>query len=182
MSLNRFYTLFTALLFAVVLQAQPYWQKGVRMAHAGGMAMLSGTAHQMTNAYVNLEVGTSALLTDRSALGFETALSRTPMTAAVEMKWYVGHVVYGRSDLKTSVLLEGHGGLQSTQNWTVTGTTFGNNYSRAGVGAQCTHWFSSSVGVYVWPQLDRTNAGPSGLWEWQLKLPVGVQWAWYNKR
>jgi hypothetical protein len=55
---------------------------------------------------------------------------------------------------------------------------FGRQTTAIGVGAQYTYWLTSSVGNYLRPQMNRTNSGPSGLWDWQMIAPVGLQVSW----
>jgi hypothetical protein len=87
----------------------------------------------------------------------------------------------GASDQGFSLLLDAHVGMAYHQNQTVMGGSFSSSDMKVGMGAQCTWWVSQGTGIYLWPQLSKTNGGPSGLWEWQLMLPIGVQWNWQQK-
>lgn len=175
-----------ALLFLLLLAtagfSQPVWQPGTRLAHAGGSAMLTAYQGSMTNATLDLDAGTAYFLTPRLALGGELSYEMSPYLKGLEGTARVSYLALGREDLKHSLLVGVHGTWEERRMQTVTGGSFARSYQAAGVHAQYTYWLTSSVGLYVWPHLNRTNAGPSGTWEWQLMLPLGVQWAWQRRR
>ncbi|MEY2963405.1 MAG: hypothetical protein RL754_666 [Bacteroidota bacterium] len=180
MDLRRFYTILLFSVLSMIAQAQPYWQKGVNLGQFSAAANLNVLDRHAVDANANLKIGTATFLSPRWAVGATATATRTPMTQSLGTTAHLQYKTFGRSDLRHSLLLGTFAGGTQNTNWTLTGTTFGNRAVLAGVSAQYTYWMSSSVGIYVWPHLARTNGGPSGLWEWSLNLPVGVQWAWYK--
>ena len=62
MTRSRFYALFLTLFFAGASYAQPYWQKGTRLATFSGTANLDGFVGGVTNAGFNAAAGTALFL------------------------------------------------------------------------------------------------------------------------
>ena len=181
MSIHRFSHLWVALLFTVAAHAQPYWQKGSRLASIGGSAFLTGMSSDLTNALLSLQGGSCAFLTPTTAIGLEASIDLASMTQTYATTGRVHFMASGASDQDFSLLLDAHVGMAYHENQTVMGESFNSSDVKVGVGAQCTWWVSQGTGIYLWPQLSKTNGGPSGLWEWQLSLPIGVQWNWHQK-
>lgn len=180
MSASRFYLLLSALIFSLVSAAQPYWQKGTQLQYVTGIAEVEGLGSSFTNGRAAITAGSSTFFTDNIAWGLEATLDRAPLTGTYEVKTFVQRKVYGASDLRSSLLLDLHVGMETSQSRTLSGSTFGSQSAGVGVGMQYTHWISTRVGLYIWPQVYRTNGGTSGLWDWQLNLPIGLQWAMYR--
>lgn len=181
MSIHRFSHLWVALFLTVAAHAQPYWQKGTRLASVGGSAFLTGTSSDLTNARLALQGGSCAFVTPTTAIGLEASTDLSPMTQTYATMGRIHFLASGASDRDFSLLLDAHVGMAYHDNQTVMGGSFSSSDMKVGVGAQCTWWVSQGTGIYLWPQLSKTNGGPSGLWEWQLMLPIGVQWNWLQK-
>jgi len=180
MSIRRFSHLFLLLLLSLSAYAQPYWQKGTVLESVGGSAFVTGTTSNLTNARLTLQANSCSFITPKVALGLGASTDLSPLTQTYATMGRVHFLASGASDQKFSLLLDVHAGLAYHTSQTVTGGSFSSSDMRAGLGAQCTWWVSQSTGIYLWPQLDKTNGGPSGLWEWQLMLPIGVQWNWHK--
>lgn len=176
MSASRFYLLLSALIFSLISSAQPYWQKGTQLQYLSGFGTLEGLGSSFTNGRFTATAGSSLFLDDLHAVGVEASIDRAPLTGTYTVKTFVQRKVYGASDRRSSLLLDLHVGLEASQSRTLSGSTFGSQNGGVGLGMQYTYWYSSRVGFFIWPQIYRTNAGTSGLWDWQLNLPVGLQW------
>ena len=180
MSIRRFSHLFLLLLMSLATYAQPYWQKGTVLESVGGSAFISGTASNLTNARLAIHANSCTFITPKVALGLGASADLSPLTQSYATMGRAHFLVSGASDRAFSVLLDAHLGLAYHKNFPVVGESWSTSDMRAGLGVQYTWWVSQSTGVYLWPQLDKTNGGPSGLWEWQLMLPIGVQWNWHK--
>lgn len=182
MRISRFYLLVITVFFTGVLFAQPRVQKGTRMAYTGGYASLQGLGGSLSNAGIAVDGGTSIFLTQKLALGCGFEYDWAPLTASSTGKIRLQRLVYGNTDTRSSLLFDIHSELQQSMSTTLSGSRFGSRSAGVGLGMQYTWWLSESAGIYVWPQMSRTNGGPSGLWEWQLYLPIGVQWTWQKRK
>lgn len=181
MTRSRFYALFLTLFFVGASYAQPYWQKGTRLATFSANASLDGLGGDLTNAGFTTASGTSIFFNENLALAVDGTFNWAPLSQSLEASWRLQNKIFGASDQNHSVIMDVHGTLGQNMNTTLSGEMFGRRMSALGVGVQYTYWFSSSVGLYIWPQLNRTNGGPSGLWDWQMVAPVGLQLSWQHK-
>ena len=182
MRVTRFYLLIITVLFTGVLMAQTAVQKGTRMSYLGGHASLQGLGGNLSNAGISVDGGTSFFVAPKLALGIGLEYDWAPLTAS-----YVGNIrlqrlVYGNVNTRSSLLFDVHSELYQSMSTTLSGSRFGSRSGGAGLGIQYTWWLSERAGIYFWPQMSRTNGGPSGLWEWQLFLPFGVQWIWQKRK
>jgi len=178
MTRSRFYALFLTLFFAGASYAQPYWQKDTRLATISGTANLDGFVSGVTNAGFNAAAGTALFLDAKWAVGFGGKYRWAPLSQSMEASVRLQNLVYGASNTPHSLLLDLHATFGNNMNTTLSGDMFGRQTTAFGVGAQYTYWLTSSVGIYLWPQMNRTNSGPSGLWDWQMIAPVGLQVSW----
>lgn len=181
MRLNRFYALIFIAFFTLQTKAQPYYQKGTQMVHATGGLSAESWANQMTNMTFSSTCGSSLFFTPKTALGFEAGYRWTPLTSTVQTTYRAQRLLLGSSTKNYSLIGEVHTRLKENNNRTLTGATFGSKVIGWGAGAQFTFWLSARTGIYVWPQVTRTNGGPSGLKQWEFILPVGLQWSWQHK-
>lgn len=181
MSWSRFSALFITLFITVLSYAQPQWQKGTRLAALSANSSLDGLGGGITNAGFSSSVGTSIFFNEKIALAVDGKYRWAPLSQSMEASWRLQNRILGAPEFKHSIIMDVHGTLGQNMNTTLSGEMFGRRMSAWGVGAQYTYWFSSSVGLYVWPQLNRTNGGPSGLWDWQMIAPVGLQLSWQRK-
>ena len=182
MRVTRFYLLIITVLFTGVLMAQTVVQKGTRMSYLGGHASLQGLGGNLSNAGLSVASGNSFFATPKIALGFGFEFDWAPLTASYVGKIRLQRLVYGNADRRSSLLFDVHSELQRSMSTTLSGSRFGSRSGGAGLGMQYTWWLSETAGIYFWPQMSRTNGGPSGLWEWQLYLPFGVQWTWQKRK
>ena len=178
MTRSRFYALFLTLFFVGASYAQPYWQKGTRLATFSGTANLDGFVGGVTNAGFNTAAGTALFLDEKWAVGFGGKYRWAPLSQSMEASVRLQNLVYGASNIPHSLLLDLHATFGNNRNTTLSGDMFGRQTTAIGVGTQYTYWLTSSVGIYLWPQMSRTNSGPSGLWDWQMIAPVGLQVSW----
>jgi len=182
MRLNRFYALLLTALFAANMNAQPYYQKGTRMLQASGSLAASGRGSAISNMLLTSSVGTSVFFTPKTGVAAEVLYRWAPLTQTLQTTYRAQRLLYGRSDLKHSVIADVHGLLRVNMNRTLSGEMFGSNVSGLGAGVQYAYWPNAHLSVYVWPQISRTNGGPSGLPNWEFYAPIGLQWSWLHKR
>ena len=182
MRLNRFYTLLLTIFFVANSQAQPYYQKGTQLFHVSGVASAEGRGSSISNMSFTSTAGTSLFFTPKTGLGGEISYRWAPFSQTLQTTYRAHFLLYGRSDLKHSLIADVHGLLRSNMNRTLSGEMFGSNVSGAGAGLQYAYWPNAHTSVYVWPQISRTNGGPSGLARWELYMPIGLQWSWQHRR
>ncbi|HCP40284.1 MAG TPA: hypothetical protein DIT65_00680 [Cryomorphaceae bacterium] len=178
MTRSRFYALFLTFFFTGVSYSQPYWQKGTRLATISSNANLDGLESGFTNAGINTSAGGALFLDEKWAIGVDGKYRWAPLSQSIEASVRFQNLVYGASNSGHSLLLDIHLTAGNNMNITLSGDMFGRRTTAIGLGAQYTYWLSSSVGIYLWPQVNRTNSGPSGLWDWQMITPVGLQLSW----
>lgn len=181
MRLNRFYALILIAFFTLQAHAQPYYQKGTQLVHATGTLSAESWGNQMTNLSFSATSGSSLFFTPKTALGFEAGYRWAPLTMTVQTTFRAQRLLLGSSTNRHALIGEVHGRLKENNNRTLSGTNFGSKVAGWGAGVQYTYWLSAGAGVYVWPQLTRTNGGPSGLKQWEFILPIGLQWSWQHK-
>lgn len=182
MTRSRFYALFLTLFSVAASYAQPSWQKGTRLATISANTSLDGLGGDLTNAGFTAVSGTSMFFNENLALAVDGKYNWAPLSQSMEANWRLQNKILGASDLQHSLIVDVHGTLGQNMNTTLSGSMFGRQMTALGLGAQYTYWFSSNVGLYIWPQLNRTNGGPSGLWDWQMVAPVGLQLSWQHKK
>ena len=175
---SRIYLLIIFLFVMSAAHAQPYWQQGTKTAYGSASTNLEGLASGLTNAGANICVGYGNLFTDKTAYGIEFCARWAPLTGGYVGRARLQKLAYGSSVTNSSVWLGAFVEYEQNLNMTITGDMFGSVNQGIGVGAQYTYWLTANAGIYFWPQISRTNGGPSGLWDFQLIAPVGVQVAW----
>src|SRR5210317_940892 len=134
MSIHRFSHLWVALFLTVTAHAQPYWQKGTRLASVGGSAFLTGTSSDLTNARLALQGGSCAFVTPTTAIGLEASTDLSPMTQTYATTGRIHFLASGASDRDFSLLLDAHVGMAYHENQTVMGGSFNSSDMKVGVG------------------------------------------------
>ena len=175
---SRIYLLIIFLFVMSAAHAQPYWQQGTKTAYGSASTNLEGLASGLTNAGANICVGYGNLFTDKTAYGIEFCARWAPLTGGYEGRarlqklglWFFSNQVVSLAWFFVE--------YEQNLNTTITGDMFGSINQGIGVGVQYTYWLTANAGFYFWPQISRTNGGPSGLWDFQLIAPIGVQVAW----
>ncbi len=177
---SRIYLLIIFLFVMSAAHAQPYWQKGHQNGLMFGVHKLTGneppTFDQCSQGPIFVLDMES--FTDKMAYGIEFCARWAPLTGGYEGRARIQKLVYGSSVTKSSVWLGSFVEYEQNLNTTITGDMFGSVNQGIGVGVQYTYWLTANAGFYFWPQISRTNGGPSGLWDFQLIAPIGVQVAW----
>lgn len=182
MRLNRFYTLLLTAFFVANSHAQPYYQTGTQLLQISGAASLEGRGSAISNMSFTSAAGSTLFFTPKWALGAEISYRWAPFSQTLQTTYRTHYLLYGRSDLKHSLIADLHGRLRANMNRTLNGEMFGSNVSGAGLGMQYAYWPTPQLSVYFWPQITRTNGGPSGLSQWELYAPIGLQWSWLHRR
>ncbi len=159
------------------LRAQPKWHAGTHTAYGAGSASISFLSGSITDFNGQLTVGLGHFVSPRTQLMFDLGVQAGPLHTLYRAQGRLGFNV-GRTTSKWTALAEVHAGGLLGNFQTVMGTSYTEGGYRAGLGLQCTYWFTEHAGLFLWPQLDRTNAENFGLDWWNIQLPVGFQMNW----
>lgn len=159
------------------LRAQPKWEAGTATAYGAGALSVSFMSGSITDFNAQVTSGLGRYLTARTQLMLDLGVHAGPLHTLYKLQTRLGFRL-GSNAARWTPLLEVHGGGLVGDFNTVMGTSYRQSGYRVGVGVQYTYWITEHSGLFIWPQLDRTNAENFGLDWWNIQVPIGFQMSW----